>query len=136
MNYRALFVVTALGLAGCSGGGTTTGHPCPALGVGDPGATLVSPAKGATGVPVTVGTITFTVTIPSLRQGTVTLSPTDNSGLITGGPVSTDRNNISSSVIPTLRPAVTYTVTIRLSSPPDAYCSSFVEGDLGTFTTQ
>ena len=126
-------------LAGCSGGGSNTGggYACPALSVSDPGATLVAPARGATGVSTTVGTLTFTVTNPTLRSGTVTLSVKGQNTSIQGGPIATDANGLSSSSVPVLQPHTTYEARVRSTTVDQkTFCPSSADGDLGSFTTQ
>lgn len=113
---------------------------CPAVaGVVDPQATLVAPAKGATGVPTTLGTISFTVSNTALLQGTLTLwvqTPTGSAPAITGGPI-TVSNNVASSSIPTLQAATTYTAIVQANPPisPGSPCKGSVTGNLGSFTT-
>jgi len=140
----ALFVIP---LAACAGGGSTVPSgplrltPCPAVaGAFDANAKLVSPASGATGVPTTVGTVTFTVTIASLRSGILTLfvpANPGNVGAVQGGPISTDANGVSSSSIPALAPHTTYTVTVdAYPVDPVTGCPGQVYATLGSFTTQ
>jgi Bacterial Ig-like domain len=135
----ALFVTP---LAACAGGGSTApSEPCPAVtGVFDSSAKLVSPANGATGVPTTVGTVSFTVTIASLRSGTLTLfvpGNPGNQGAVQGGPISTDANGVSSSSVPALAPHTTYTVGI-VARPVDPVtgCPGQAGATPGSFTTQ
>jgi len=137
----ALFVMP---LAGCAGGGSTAPsgpNHCPAItGVFDANAKLVSPASGATGVPTTVGTVSFTVTIGSLRSGTLTLfvpGNPGNLGAVQGGPISTDANGVSSSSVPALAPHTTYTASV-VARPVDPVtgCTGQAGATLGSFTTQ
>lgn len=141
----ALFAVS---LAACSGAGSTTGvvspggNPgCPAVtGIFDAGAKLVSPASGATAVPTTVGTVRFTVTIASLRSGTLTLyvdANSGNQGAVQGGPIATDANGVSSSSVPVLQPHTTYTAHVRVRPvDPVTGCTTQADANLGSFTTQ
>ena len=135
--------LAALAVAGCSGGGATvTGGsaPCPVAGVFDPNAKLVSPAPGATGVPVTVGALSFTVSNPALRSGTVTLWIAVGSGnapVVQGGSITTDANGVSTASLPVLQRHTTYDARIHATPiGPSGTCLGAVDGDLGSFTTQ
>jgi hypothetical protein len=127
-------------LAACTGAGMPGDAPgtggCPAVtGVVDPQATLVTPAKGATGVP-------FTVSNTALLQGTLTLwvqTSNGNAPAITGGPiVANSANTGGTSSVPALQPATTYTAIVRANPPlePGSPCKGSVTGNLGSFTTQ
>ena len=102
----------------------------------DPQAALVSPAKGATGVPVTVGTISFTVSDPALKQGaTFKLQSLDPD--FTTTQIAT-ANGVMSVTIPTLKPHFTYQAMVVAPLPADrqTHCQSLMAGFLGSFTTQ
>jgi hypothetical protein len=134
----ALFVIP---LAACAGGGSTAPSPvCPAVVAPpvDPNAKLVSPASGATGVPTTVGTVTFTVTVASLRSGILTLyvPATPGQGRLLGGPISTDANGVSSSSVPALASRTTYNATVGFPIDPVSGCPGGAYAILGSFTTQ
>ncbi len=128
------FLTTAL-LCACGGGGNTvqpqpspTTPPrgvCNALLVNDPQLALIAPAAGATGVPTTVGSITFSA---SRQYHDVALVPSDGSALVAGGPITPASGNYMSA-LPALRSHVTYDVLIY----PDAGPCSYVPG---SFTTQ
>src|ERR1700736_4724184 len=114
MNHRVpvFFVVSAL--AGCSGGGATSTVPCRGIvDILDVGAKLVSPADGATGVSTSVGTVSFTVTVPSLHSGTFTLKTTLNDSTAVSEPYTTDANGAASVPIPTLQPGTAYQATVH-----------------------
>lgn len=147
MHRAILAALFVMPLAACAGGGSTVSsgpsgpNGCPAVtGVFDANAKLVSPAGGATGVPTTVGTVTFTVTIASLRSGTLTLfvpANPGNQGAVQGGPISTDANGVSSSPVPALAPHTTYTATVHVRPvDPVTGCTSQADATLGSFTTQ
>ena len=138
MQRAMLAVLFVIPLAACAGGGSTAPTPvCPAIVAPpiDPNAKLVSPASGATGVPTTVGTVTFTVTVASLRSGYLTLyiPATPGQGRLLGGPISTDANGVSSSSIPALAPHTTYNATVGL---PSQCPGGGPYAILGSFTTQ
>jgi hypothetical protein len=102
----------------------------------DPQAALISPAKGATGVPVTVGTVSFTVTDPALQQGaTFTLQSLDPDFTTTQ---IAKANGVMSVTIPTLKPHFSYNAIVTAPLPADRYthCQNQIEGFLGTFTTE
>jgi hypothetical protein len=102
----------------------------------DPQAALVSPASGATGVPVTVGTVSFTVTDPALKQGaTFKLQSFDPD--ITTTQIAT-ANGVMSVTIPTLKPHFSYQAMVTAPLPADRQteCKSQMAGFLGSFTTQ
>jgi hypothetical protein len=102
----------------------------------DPQAALVSPANGATGVPVTVGTVSFTVTDPALKQGaTFTLRSLDPE--FTTTQIAT-ANGVMSVTIPTLKPHFSYQAMISAPLPADrqTHCQNQMAGFLGSFTTQ
>ena len=134
----------AISLAGCSGGGANVpagGSPCPAAtGIFDGNAKLVSPVPGATGVPATVGALSFTVSNPALRSGTVTLWVAVGSGnapVVQGGPVTTGANGVSTASLPVLQAHTTYDARIDAHLvDPSGNCVGAVDGDLGSFTTQ
>ena len=99
-------------------------------------AALVSPANGATGVPVTVGTVSFTVTDPALEQGaTFTLQSLDPD--FTTTQIAT-ANGVMSVTIPTLRRQFSYRAMVTAPLPADrqTHCQQQIAGLLGTFTTQ
>jgi hypothetical protein len=136
MHRSFLVFLVAFGLAGCSAPQPSAGVLCPNVILVDPQATLVAPAKGATGVPVTIGTISFTVSNVALQHGVVTLTAGGSSNQITAGAITTV-NGLSSVSIPTLAPATTYTAVVASTSsgPAGTACPGVVEGNLGSFTT-
>jgi hypothetical protein len=102
----------------------------------DPLAALISPAKDATGVPGTVGTVSFTVTDPALQQGaTFVLRSLDPD--FTTTQIAT-ANGVKSVTIPTLKPHFLYTAMVTAPLPADrqTHCQNQMAGFLGTFTTQ
>jgi hypothetical protein len=127
----------ALSLAAC-GPRAVEGHlgcelPPPAS---DPLATLVSPAKGATGVPVTVGTISFTVADAALKQGE-TLEVGGLAFDFKTTQIAT-ANGVMSATVPALQPHTQYNVTVFATLPPErqTQCVTMIFGYLGSFTTQ
>ena len=121
-------------LSACAGGGsvqpqiqplpTPTRGACSALLVNDPQLALVAPAPGATGVPTTVGSITFTA---STLYHDLALIPSDGSASVAGGPI-TPVNGKYVSAVPLLGSHVTYQVAIYVSAGACAYFP-------GSFTT-
>jgi hypothetical protein len=145
MQRAVLAAFFLIPVAACAGGCSTatsgTARNCPAItGVFDRNAKLVSPASGATGVPTTVGTVTFTVDLASLRSGTLTLfvpANPANQGAVQGGPISTDANGVSSSSVPALAPHTTYTAAVDVRPvDPVTGCTGQAGASLGSFTTQ
>jgi hypothetical protein len=145
MLKRHLVVLVAFLLGAC--GSSTVAAPspqptaaCAVTGIFDPRATLVAPAKGATAVAPTIGTISFVVGNPALQNGTVTLTGQGAAGApptyLTAGAITT-ANGVSTAAIPPLAPMTTYTVIVKatLPAPPDTNCAGNVTGNLGTFTT-
>ena len=138
MELRRFAAAIALGLAGCGGGGGTTSQVpfagCPAIvAAQDTTLTLISPARGATGVSPTVGTIAFS---GSFAYASVTLSPHDGTGQITSGPVIA-ANGVDTATIPTLHSGVLYDVqplTMPMPSVPGCTFQSFQYA--GSFTTR
>jgi hypothetical protein len=140
----AVFAIMAL--SACSGAGSTTtatpagAKPCNITGIVDPNARLVSPAPGATGVSISVGSLSFTVSNAALRTGTVTLWISVGSGsapAVEAGPIATDANGVSSASLPVLQPHTTYEARIHVVERDSAgNCVGVVDGDLGPFTTQ
>ena len=98
---------------------------CNALLVNDPQLALIAPAAGATGVPTTVGSITFSA---SRQYHDLALIPSDGSASVAGGPITPSNGNYVST-LPVLRSRVTYEVLIY----PDAGPCDYVPG---SFTTQ
>jgi hypothetical protein len=132
-----------LGVAGCGGAGGAGSLPyiCPqtATAVLASGA-LVSPPSGAAGISPSVGRITFTVSAPDL-QGTqpttvVTLTPRGGGSPVQQPDSVVTTNGVSSSVIPLLRAATTYDVSVSSTPPLPGGCSGSVTAALGSFTTQ
>jgi hypothetical protein len=121
-------------LIGCSGGGSVqpqpqpspvpTRAPCTALIVNDPQLALIAPAAGATGVPTTVGSITFSA---SRLENGLSLFPADGGAQVDGGPITASNGNYVSA-LPVLRSHVTYQVAIY---PLTTSCAYFP----GSFTT-
>jgi hypothetical protein len=139
MKLRVLGLLLAVSLAACTDGGSTVSGrgPCPAItGVIDPTATLVSPARGATGVATTIGTISFTVSLAVLRSGTVTLAAPSPETSVMGGPITTDANGVSSVAIPPLQPHTAYHASVASNPVGPGGCPGGATGDLGSFTTQ
>ncbi|HTD34107.1 MAG TPA: hypothetical protein VK665_10630 [Candidatus Elarobacter sp.] len=133
-------VVAAFAAAGC-GGVSSSPYICPETpaAVVASGA-LVSPANGTTGVSPSVGRITFTVSSPDL-QGTapgtvVALTPRGGGSPVQQPDSVITTNGVSSSVIPPLRAATTYGVTITSTPTLPGGCSGLVTAALGSFTTQ
>ena len=136
----ALLALAALTGCGAGGGGDAFVDPCPAVtGVLDPGATLTSPAKGATGVSTTIGSVSFTVTNPSLQTGIfqlVAISPSNPTPIVYRPPITSGAGGVLSVAIPALQPHTTYDANIAgFPSIPDSNCRGLVTADLGTFTT-
>jgi hypothetical protein len=135
MKLVATAFLAMVFLNSCSGGGGVQSQPqpqatdfrgvCAALLVNDPRLALVAPAPGATGVPATVGSITFSAS--SLLHD-LALFPSDGSAWVAGGPITPVNGNYVSS-IPALKLHMTYTVLINISAGPCAYVA-------GSFTTQ
>ncbi len=98
---------------------------CTALLVNDPQLALIAPAPGATGVPTTVGSITFSA---SRQDDGVSLFPTDGAARVDGGPITPSNGNYVSA-LPVLRSHVTYSVAIYPNSSGCSY-------NPGSFTTQ
>jgi hypothetical protein len=138
----ALVVLAALtGCGGGGGGGSGFIDPCPAAAaVPDRGATLTSPARGATGVSTTAGTVSFTVTDPSLRTGIfqlIAISPPSTTPVVYRPPITIGAGGVLSVAIPALQPRTTYTASASgFPSDPATGCFGLVTADLGTFTTQ
>jgi hypothetical protein len=140
--YAGAFVA-AVTLGGCGGAGGAGSLPyiCPdtPAAVVASGA-LVSPANGATGVSPSVGRITFTVATPDLQgadPGTVvTLTPAGGGPALQQPDSVVTANGVSSSVIPQLRSATSYTVTISATPTLPGGCPGSVTATLGSFTTQ
>ncbi len=133
MKLGATAFLAAAFLNSCAGGGnvqpqqfptTPLRGVCNALLANDPQLALIAPAPGATGVPTTVGSITFTA---SRQYHDVALVPSDGSGAVAGGPITPSNGRYVSS-LPVLRSRVTYDVLIY----PDAGPCSYVPG---SFTT-
>ncbi len=139
----ACALVAAATLGGCGGAGGAGSLPyiCPETpaAVVASGA-LVSPANGATGVSPSVGRITFTVATPDLQgadPGTVvTLTPAGGAPALQQPDSVITANGVSSSVIPQLRSATTYAVTISAMPTLPGGCPGSVTAALGSFTTQ
>jgi hypothetical protein len=139
----ASLAVAALAAAGCGGSGGAGSLPyiCPETpsSVVASGA-LVSPANGATGVSPSIGRITFTVSSPDLQgttsQTAVTLTPVGGGAPLTQPDSVITTNGLSSSVIPPLHGATTYTVTVRAAPTLPGGCPGSVSAALGSFTTQ
>ena len=146
MNLRSAMLCATLVFASCAGGGTTLGcggrgcldlpppsTPCPVPGLApDPTLTLISPARGATGVPVTVGTITFSGTY---AYATAFVVPHDGTLPLTGLPV-TVSNGVDSITVPVLHAGVTYDVQpvpVPITLSPD--CTVNTTQTAGSFTT-
>lgn len=131
----AVFLATCFLISCGGGGGSGTVQPqpmpapsrggCNALLVNDPQLALIAPAPGATGVPTTVGSITFSA---SRLYHDLALLPSDGSALVAGGAITPVNGNYVSAV-PVLRSHVTYSVLIY----PDAGACAY---DPGSFTTQ
>jgi hypothetical protein len=102
----------------------------------DSQAKLVSPADGATGVPVTVGTVVFSYQNAALSGGTVQLTPSSPPGSqpVTGT-VQGAGPGQAQATIGDLQPATTYTVRAT-SSARFGPCGVPVIGNLGSFTTR
>jgi hypothetical protein len=137
----ALALAVALGAAGCGASHDSVPAICPqtATGVTASGA-LVSPPNGATGVSPGIGRITYTTTSADL-QGSgvlVTLTPAGGGPTVQQPDSVVTANGVSSSVIPPLRGATTYAVTVSATPqlPGSAVCQGFVSAALGSFTTQ
>ena len=141
---RHLVAVFALAaLSGCGGGGGSAGFvdPCPAVtAVTDPLATLTAPAKGATGVSTTIGSVSFTVTNAELQTGIfqlVATSPPSSTPVVNRPPITAGAGGVLSVAIPALQPHTTYDASIQaFPGIPDSNCRGQVNADLGTFTTQ
>ena len=139
MHLPSIALAAALVLSACAGGGNTaigSGHACPALVTSVPGS-LVVPAKGATGVPVAPGTLTFTISSPdpSLFAGSsVALAYDVNALPIFTGPA-TLSGGVYSVAVPALRASTTYTATVGVSRTADG-CTNSITSLLGSFTTQ
>ena len=94
--------------------------------------TLLSPANGATGVPGSVGTISFSVSNAGMLAGSLLLTPSGGGAPITGGPITGTAANASAAV-PALAAHTTYVATLSANLPGDP-CNP--RGSLlGSFTT-
>ena len=132
MKLAATAFLALIFLNSCAGGGGVQPQPtatpdrgaCNALLVNDPQLALLAPAAGATGVPTTIGSITFSA---SRLYNALTLSPNDGSGNVAGGPITPSNGNYVSA-LPVLRSHVTYSVTIYPSAGACVYLP-------GSFTT-
>jgi hypothetical protein len=141
---RHIVAVLALAaLSGCAGGGGSAGFadPCPAVtGVTDPLATLTAPAKGATGVSTTIGTVSFTVSNADLQTGIFQLiatSPPNATPVVFRPPITAGAGGVLSVAIPVLQSRTTYDASIQaFPAIPGTSCRGQVSADLGTFTTQ
>ena len=133
MKLAATAFLAIVFLNSCAGGGNVQPQPqptsfrgvCNALLVDDPQLALIAPASGASGVPATVGSVTFSA---SRLYHDVALFPNDGSALVAGGPITTSNGNYVSS-LPVLRSHVTYEVLIFPNAGPCDYVP-------GSFTTQ
>jgi len=135
---RSLVLVLCCALASCAHPAAQFPNPvCNAipLPLNDVNATFVSPPKGATNVPATIGSVTFTVSFSGLHQGHFRLSPTN--GAQTGAPIvdaayQTDASGKATVAVPTLSSGVTYSGEVLNGAP----CGTDYFGNLGTFTVQ
>jgi hypothetical protein len=132
-------LLAMLAAAGC-GGVSSSPYICPDTPAAVASGALVSPPNGATGVSPSVGRITFTVGTPDL-QGTapgtvVTLTPSAGGPALQQPDSVITANGVSSSVIPQLRSATTYTVTIGATPTLPGGCQGSVTATLGSFATQ
>jgi hypothetical protein len=141
MRSVSAVLIVMLGLVACGGGGSSANMsrteplPCPAITAAqDPTLALVSPANGATGVAVTVGSVTFSATF---SYDTLTLTPSDGSAVVAGGPVMVS-NGRDTSAVPVLRSGVTYQVMVRTMPTALGFpaCSYAFTNTIGSFTTQ
>ncbi|HEX3464442.1 MAG TPA: hypothetical protein VHS78_10385 [Candidatus Elarobacter sp.] len=141
----AAALALSVSVAACGGTGGADSLPaiCPQIATSVfTSGTLISPPNGATGVSPNLGKITFTASSPDL-QGTapgtvVTLTPSNGAPAVQQPDSVITTNNVSSSVIPTLHGATTYTVTVSATPylPGSAVCQGLVTATLGSFTTQ
>jgi hypothetical protein len=145
VSIRPAVLVAIVALTACGGGGSTLGcggrgcldlpppaTPCPIVAPVDPTLTLISPPKGATGVPVTIGTIAFSGTF---TYASTLVVPRDGTLPLTGVPV-TASNGVYNATVPTLRAGVTYDVepvTAPITVSPGCTFSS--TQNAGSFTT-
>jgi hypothetical protein len=145
VRFAFLVALGLAALAACSGGGGTTPAPdpfgCPASSVVDTQAKLVSPAPGATGVPTSIGTITFSYSNPGLTGAHFALTGTDGSGFTIGqflgdNGVTVTGPNTASFNVPPLKPRTTYSVGGATVNVAHLICFHDVSANLGSFTTQ
>ena len=141
MRFVCAILIAMLGLAACGGGGgtvelfRTSPLPCPPVTAAqDPTLALVSPANGARGVATTIGSVTFSATF---SYDTLTLTPSDGSAVVTGGPI-TVSNGRDTSAVAVLRSGVTYQVMVRTTPSALGFpgCSYAFANNIGSFTTQ
>jgi hypothetical protein len=122
---------------GCGGGatgGSTSGGPPPVAQCTValvPGA-LISPASGATGVPTTVGAVSFSVSDGRMLGGTFELDPVAGGGAVFGTAI-TGTASAASAGVPTLQPHTAYQARLSANLPGDP-CNPRTSL-LGTFTT-
>jgi hypothetical protein len=139
--FTVLVTAFAVSLTACGGAGSTRFPPipmCEALGLPtDPQAALVAPGNGVSGVPVTVGTVSFVVGDAALRQG-ATFTLFGNGVFFTTTQIATAANGVMSVTIPPLQANSLYTAQVSAALPPERQtpCGKQILGRLGTFTTQ
>jgi hypothetical protein len=139
---HSLTVLALAVLAGCGGGGGSSGFvdPCPVVVLSDPGATLTSPAKGATGVSTTIGSLSFTVSDPSLQIRIfqlIAISPPSTTPVVYRPPITIGPGGVLSVALPVLQPRTTYgAIESGFPADPVTGCRSTVNANLGAFTTQ
>lgn len=143
VKRRIVAVFALAALSGCGGGGGSAGFidPCPILpAVTDPLATLTAPAKGATGVSASIGSVSFTVTNADLQTGIfqlVATSPPSSTPVVFRPAITAGAGGVLSVAIPALQPHTTYDATIEaFPGVPDTNCRAQVNAELGSFTTQ
>ncbi|HTD32270.1 MAG TPA: hypothetical protein VK665_01315 [Candidatus Elarobacter sp.] len=101
----------------------------------DPAATFVAPPNNATGIPATVGSVTFSVSISQLHRGifSLALMGVDAPGpTVAVVPYQTDSSGTATVAIPTLSPHGTYVGTVATNG---SGCGG-ATGNLGRFTVQ
>jgi len=140
MDHRAAAV--ALGFAmltACARSAQPPPVVCPASEQVDLQAHLVDPAPGATGVPTTIGSIAFVVTVPELRLDSVYLVSAPQPAGIALANITTDPSGVSHVAVPPLAAHTNYQAYATGGLGPPAFgCPQemSVAAPLGAFTTQ
>ena len=133
---RRALIVLVTALCGCAGGSSGPPAGCGAV-VATQSDLMVQPPNGATGVPVTVGTITVPL-VSGIAGGAVALQPASGP-VIAAGRLTLDAAGTTLSVtVPVLAAHTAYQVAAYTSVPPEgtSQCWATTSWNLGSFTTQ